>query len=222
MTPIRVVIVDDHGIVREGIRQVLGAEPDIAVVGEAADGEGALELDERERPDVMLLDITMPGKSGLEVARALRDRGSTTRVLMLSVHDDSAYVAQSVRSGAQGYVRKDTTPAELRAAVRALHAGDGYFSPVIARQVAAVLRDERDQLERATPSLDSLTGREREVLGLIARGLLNKEIAAALGISVRTVEAHRESVMRKLDARSVAALTRAAIAGGLCDDPAGP
>ncbi|MGQ0647275.1 MAG: response regulator [Gemmatimonadaceae bacterium] len=220
MTPIRVAIVDDHGIVREGIRQVLGSEVDFEVVGESSDGPGALALIEREAPDVMLLDITMPGMSGLDVVRALRERGAKTRVLMLSVHDDAAYVMESVRNGAQGYVRKDTTPSDLRAAVRALHAGDGYFSPAIASRLASALREERaPSRPPRPPSVDMLTGREREVLGLIGRGLLNKEIAGTLGISVRTVESHRESIMRKLQARSVAALTRAAIAAGLSDDP---
>jgi DNA-binding NarL/FixJ family response regulator len=130
-----------------------------------------------------------------------------------------------VRNGAQGYVRKDTTPAELRAAVRALHAGDGYFSPAIAKRVAAVLRDEAEAQVQGTrmpaAGVESLTGREREVLGLIGSGLLNREIAVSLGISVRTVEAHRESIMRKLDARNVADLTRAAIAAGLCGNGEG-
>lgn len=218
MTRIRVVIADDHGIVREGIRQVLATEADLEIAGEAADGREALALVEQLVPDVVLLDITMPGMSGLDVVRALRARGSATRVLILSVHDDVAYVTECVRAGAQGYVRKDTTPADLRAAVRAVYAGDGYFSPSIAARLAAALRSESVAAPaHALPTIESLTQREREVLAKVAQGLLNKEIAVALGISIRTVEAHRESIMRKLGARSVAALTRAAIAGGLLD-----
>ncbi|MBC7896177.1 MAG: response regulator transcription factor [Cytophagaceae bacterium] len=220
MTAIRLVIVDDHGIVREGIRQVVLGDADVTVVGEASDGPTALALIAQEAPDVVLLDITMPGMSGLEVVRTLRDGGDATRVLMLSVHDDAAYVMESIRNGAQGYVRKDTTPSELRAAIRAVHAGEGYFSPAIAHRLTTALReDPRPPSPRpAAPAIDVLTNREREVLGLIGRGLLNKEVAATLGISVRTVEAHREAIMRKLEVRSVAGLTRAAIAAGLTGD----
>lgn len=220
MTTIRLVIVDDHGIVREGIRQVVLGDAEMTVVGEAGDGPTALELIAKEAPHVVLLDITMPGMSGLDVVRALRARGDATRVLMLSVHDDAAYVMESIRIGAQGYVRKDTTPAELRAAIHAVHGGEGYFSPAIAHRLATALREEAAPAAPriATPAVDLLTNREREVLGLIGRGLLNKEVAATLGISVRTVEAHREAIMRKLEVRSVAGLTRAAIAAGLTGD----
>lgn len=222
MTTIRIVIVDDHAIVREGIRQVFVSDPGIDVVGEASEGQEALDLVLAESPDVVLLDITMPGMSGVDVARALRERGSTTRVLMLSVHDDTTYVLEAVRKGAHGYVRKDTTPADLRAAVRAVHAGDAYFSPAVAKRLAEVVRDGAPRgglrAERATLTVASLTNREREVLAAIARGLLNKEVASELGISIRTVEAHRESIMRKLGVRSVAAMTRAAIDAELIPD----
>ncbi|MCC6316437.1 MAG: response regulator transcription factor [Gemmatimonadaceae bacterium] len=217
---IRLVIVDDHTIVREGIRQAVVASTDIAVIGEASDGTSALALVDTLRPDVVLLDITMPGMSGLDVVRTLRERGDATRVLMLSVHDDAGYVLASLRNGAQGYVRKDTTPADLRAAIIAVHAGDGYFSPAIAQRLATSVREGQGAAARPplAASIDALTNREREVLGLLGRGLLNKEVAASLGISVRTVEAHRESIMRKLDVRSVAGLTRVAIAAGLTGD----
>jgi DNA-binding NarL/FixJ family response regulator len=222
MTTIRIVIVDDHAIVREGIRQVFVSDPGIDVVGEASEGQEALDLVLAESPDVVLLDITMPGMSGVDVARALRERGSATRVLMLSVHDDTTYVLEAVRKGAHGYVRKDTTPADLRAAVRAVHAGDAYFSPAVAKRLAEVVRDGAPRgglrAERATLTVASLTNREREVLAAIARGLLNKEVASELGISIRTVEAHRESIMRKLGVRSVAAMTRAAIDAELIPD----
>lgn len=219
MTVIRVVIADDHAIVREGIRQVFAGDEGFAVVGEASDGRSAIELVRRETPDVLLLDITMPEVSGVEVARAVRDEGSSTRVLMLSVHDDATYVLESVRHGAHGYVRKDTTPADLRAAVRAVHQGLAYFSPVVAKRLADAVRDgapgDASDPSRAAQLVESLTNREREVLLAIARGLLNKGVAAELGISVRTVEAHREAIMRKLGVRSPAAMTRVAIDAGL-------
>jgi DNA-binding NarL/FixJ family response regulator len=214
MSVIRIVIVDDHAIVREGIRQVFASDPGIDVVGEASDGREAVDLVLKEAPDVVLLDITMPDTSGVEVARMLRERSATARILMLSVHDETTYVLEAVRKGAHGYVRKDTTPADLRAAVRAVHAGDAYFSPAVARRLAEVVRNETarpDSHARAKLMVSSLTNREREVLGAVARGLLNKEIATEFGISIRTVEAHRESIMRKLRVRSAAAMTRLAI-----------
>jgi DNA-binding NarL/FixJ family response regulator len=217
--PIRVVLVDDHGIVREGLRQVLASDATFEVVGEASNGEQALEVAARLLPDVILLDITMPGDSGLVVAQKLRARVPSARVLMLSVHDDAEYVLESVRAGAHGYLRKDTTPGDLRAAVRAVHAGDAWFSPAVARRLTEVLRSERVPDAAPPPAapatVDVLTNREREVLTLVARGLLNKEVAAQLGISVRTVEAHRDSLVRKLGIRSVAGLTRYALEQGL-------
>ncbi len=227
MTPIRVLVVDDHVIVREGLRQVLQADGDFDVVAEAANGSEALALAERHRPDVILLDLTMPGDSGLIVAQRLRERVPESRVLILSVHDDAEYVLESVRAGAHGYLRKDTTPADLRAAVRAVKSGDAYFSPVVAKRLTEVLRNETVPSPPVAaalstlpvaPTLDLLTNREREVLSFVARGLLNKEIGVQLGISVRTVEAHRDSMVRKLGIRSAAGLTRFAIEQGLLRD----
>ena len=219
MTPIRVLLVDDHGIVREGLRQVLLADGDFDVVGEAANGVQALDIAARVRPDVVLLDLTMPGDSGLVVAQKLRQEVPNSRVLILSVHDDAEYVLESVRAGAHGYLRKDTTPADLRVAIRAVHSGDAYFSPAVAKRLTEVLRSESSVPAPAPvvvpASLDALTNREREVLAAVARGLLNKEIAGQLGISVRTVEAHRDSVVRKLGIRSAAGLTRFAMEQGL-------
>ncbi len=224
LPPIRVVLVDDHGIVREGLRQVLTSDGAFDVVGEASNGEQALEVAARVHPDVILLDITMPGDSGLVVAQKLRARVPNARVLMLSVHDDAEYVLESVRAGAHGYLRKDTTPGDLRAAVRAVHGGDAWFSPAVAKRLTEVLRSERAPVAAPPPvptaptSVDVLTNREREVLTLVAKGLLNKEIAAQLGISVRTVEAHRDSMVRKLGIRSAAGLTRYALEQGLLEE----
>jgi len=220
--PFRVLLVDDHDIVRDGLRQVLQADGGFDVVGEAGNAVRAMEVALRERPDVVLLDITMPGESGLVVLQRLRSQLPDSRVLVLSVHDDAEYVMESVRAGAHGYLRKDTTPADLRSAVRAVHAGDAYFSPVVARRISEMLRTGTANPSAAPspslPSPDVLTNREREVLTLIARGLLNKEIGVQLGISVRTVEAHRDAVTRKLGIRSAAGLTRFAITHGLLSD----
>jgi two-component system nitrate/nitrite response regulator NarL len=209
---IRVAVIDDHTIVRAGLRMVLEADPDFEIVGEADTAAAALELVRRERPDVALIDINLPDESGLRVAGELRTTEPSVRVLILSVHDDPEIVRESVRLGAHGYVRKDTTPADLRAAIRAVHNGDAYFSPSVARALAEALRE---QAGTTAEGLERLTEREKDVLSRVARGLSNKEIAAELGISVRTVESHRDSLMRKTGLRNVAALTRFALESGL-------
>lgn len=211
---IRVLLADDHSVVREGLRHVLAGAPELTVVGEAGTGPEAMSLAAQERPDVVLLDLTMPGAGGLEVLRHLRTTLPEIRVLILSVHDDPEYVLESVRAGAHGYLRKDSSPAEIRQAIRAVYAGDAYFSPPVARHLTTALRDAT-----GTPSSEgdiaALTSREREVLMRVARGLTNRETASELGISVRTVEAHRDSLMRKLRIHTVAGLTRFAISQGL-------
>lgn len=211
--PIRVLVVDDHSVVREGIRHVLEGGDGFQVVAEAANGTEALELAAGAHPDVVLLDLSMPGTSGLDVVRQLRARHPDTRVLILSVHDDREYVLESVRVGAHGYLRKDSSPADIRQAIRAVHAGDSFFSPPAARHLTAVVQDQA-----ATDRLGDLTSREREILLRVARGRTNREAAAELGISVRTVETHRDSLMRKLGIHTVAGLTRFALEHQLLDD----
>jgi DNA-binding NarL/FixJ family response regulator len=218
---IRVLIVDDHALFREGIRQVLTAATGFDVVGSASKGSEALALIDRDAPDVVLLDISMPGSSGLEVAATIRDRSLAPRVLMLSVHDHPEYVLQSIRAGAHGYLRKDTSPSELRAAVQAVARGEGFFSPAVASRLAEAARGGAGKTKDAE-LLELLTPREREVLSGIVHGDTNKDIASALGISVRTVETHRESVMRKLEIRSVAGLTRFAVDCGLISSSRNP
>ncbi len=215
---IRVVIADDHAVVRQGIRGVLEEVDGLEVVAEASDGGAALALTEQHRPDLVVLDVTMPGKTGLEVARALRDAGSGVRVLMLSMHDEPEYVLEAVRAGADGYVLKDVTPAELREAVTAIHEGREYFATKVTQQLSVGLRLELER-EQQRSRIDSLTPREVEVLVLVARGHTNRGIAEALGISPRTVETHRERVMGKLRIRSVAGLTRFVVEQGM-DRPA--
>lgn len=216
--PIRVVVADDHAVVREGIRRVLNDDPDVTVVGEASTGAEALAIIEDCRPDVVLLDLGLPDITGLDVVRRLQEAGAPPRVLVLSMHDDDEYVLRAVRAGVDGYLLKDEAePAMLRAAVRSVHAGDSYFSSTAAASLAGALRPPTDAGPEADP-LDRLTERELEVLRLVATGRSNKEMAAGLGISRRTVETHRENLMRKLDIHSIAGLTRLALEQGLLDD----
>ncbi len=210
--PIRVLVADDHAIVRTGIRHVLESEPGFAVVGEAATGAEALELATSLRPDVAVLDISMPDESGLRVAEELRRRVPTTHVLILSMHDNTEYVLESLRAGAHGYLLKDTAATELRGAIRAVRRGESFFSPPIASRLTAVVRGDAAGQPDA---LSQLTARERQVLIGVAQGRTNREIALELGISHRTVETHRESLMRKLGVRTVAGLTRLALEAGL-------
>ena len=208
---IRVLVADDHAIVRTGIRHVLESEPGFAVVGEASNGAEALELVQSLRPDVAVLDISMPAASGLQVTQELRRLAPDTRVLILSMHDNTEYVLESVRAGAHGYILKDTAATELRGAILAVRRGESYFSPPIARRLTAVVRGVTEEQDL----LGQLTARERQVLVGVAQGRTNREIALELGISHRTVETHRESLMRKLGIRTVAGLTRVALEAGL-------
>jgi DNA-binding NarL/FixJ family response regulator len=211
--PIRVLVADDHAIVRTGIRHVLEREPGFTVVGEAATGAEALELASSLRPDVVVLDISMPGDSGLRVAAELRLRYPETHVLILSMHDNTEYVLESLRAGAHGYLLKDTAATELRDAIRAVRRGESFFSPPIAGRLSAVVRG--GPAEAPAGALGQLTPRERQVLIGVAKGHTNREIALQLGIGHRTVETHRESLMRKLGVRTVAGLTRLALEAGL-------
>lgn len=211
---LRVVLADDHALVREGVRHVLESARDVEVVGEAEDGAKALALAVSLSPDVVVLDLSMPGLTGLEVLSKLRVLAPTARVLVLSIHEDEEYVLQSVRAGALGYLRKDSTPAELRDAVRTLGEGGSYFSAPVAKTLSDALRQEQAVTQR-DDRIARLTARERDVLVEIAGGATNKQIGARLGISVRTVESHREAVMRKLELRGVASLTRFALDAGL-------
>jgi len=211
---LRVLIADDHAVVRQGIRGVLEEIEGLRVVAEAADGTAALQTVQEHEPDLVVLDVTMPGRTGLEVAKELRDSGSDVRVLVLSMHDDPEYVLEAVRAGADGYVLKDVSPAELRSAVEALRDGREYFSARVTHQLSVGLREEIEREQRRS-RLDSLTPREVEVLVLVAQGKTNRGIAAQLGISPRTVETHRERVMAKLRIRTVAGLTRFVVEQGL-------
>jgi len=211
---LRVVIADDHTVVRQGIRIVLEEVPGLEVVAEAGDGAEALRLIAKFKPDVAVLDVTMPAKTGLEVAKELRDSGSDLGILILSMHDDPEYVLQAVRAGADGYVLKDVAPSELRDAIQAVGSGKEFFAERVTYQLSVGLREELEREQKRT-RIGSLTGREVEVLVRIADGNTNREIGKELGISPRTVETHRERVMAKLRVRTVAGLTRLVVGYGL-------
>jgi DNA-binding NarL/FixJ family response regulator len=211
---LRIVIADDHEVVRQGVRGVLDGEDGFHVVGEAQDGDAAIALVADVQPDVLVLDVNMPGKSGLDVTRELRAAGVSVRILILSMHDEPEYVLQAVRSGADGYVLKDVSPAELRDAVQAVYEGREYFTAQVSRQLSVGLREEIEEQQLRT-GLDLLTPRETEVLLLIAEGHTNREAGDRLDISPRTIETHRERVMDKLRVRTVAGLTRFVVEHGL-------
>lgn len=213
--PVRVMLVDDHTLVREGIRHVLAGTPGVEVVAEAGDGETALRLAAETRPDLVVLDLSLPGAGGLEVTASLRELLPDVKVLILSVHDHPEYVLGAVRAGAQGYLRKDTSPAELREGIRAVARGESYFSPPVARHLTAAVRGDVETGGDPEQRLGRLTPREREVLAGVAAGETSRAMAARLGLSPRTVESYREGLTRKLGIRTVAGLVRFAIDAGL-------
>ena len=215
--PVRVLLADDHTLMREGVRRILAADGGIEVVAEVGDGQAAVAQTLATRPDVAVLDITMPGGGGLEAARQIRRQAPEVRILILSMHLQPEYLMESVRAGAHGYLVKDAAAAELVAAVRAVCNGDSYYSAAVSAQMSDLLRRKLEG-EEVTNALERLSPREREVLRHIAEGASNKEIAGSLGISVRTVETHRDSLMKKLGIHSVAGLTRFALRCGLVSD----
>jgi two-component system, NarL family, response regulator NreC len=207
--PIRCVIADDHEMLRYGVRRLLEDAPDFAVVGEAGDASEALRLALRLRPDMVLLDISMPGMSSFEAGRLIEESG-VTRVVYLTMHEDQDYVEQALRSGASGYLLKDTAAPVLLSALRQVHRGEQSISP----QLQAKLKDDvflRSQPVRVPLRRSALTLREREVMKLLAEGHTVKKVAAVLGLSVKTVEAHKFNLMRKLDIHNKAQLVTVAI-----------
>ncbi len=209
---IRLLLVDDHPLVREGIRSCLHPHKQLEIVGEAADGREALAKAKELNPDIVLMDINLPRTNGLEATRLLRREAPQTRVLILTVHNNKEYVLQIVRAGARGYVLKDTSPGELVQAIEQVNRGEAFFSADVAR---FVLNDYVTSSGRRKSGEEELSDREREVLALIAEGYSNKSIASKLGLSVRTVETHRARIMRKLNTHSTAGLTKFAISQGM-------
>lgn len=208
---LRILLADDHAVVRRGFRMLLSAQPDIEVVGEASNGREAVEMAVALQPEVVVMDVTMPELNGIEATRRIARDCPRVRVLALSMHKDAVYVREILRAGARGYLLKDSGERELLAAIRGVSQGQGYLSPEVSE---AVLDDYR---KHVTNPIDLLSSREREVLQMIAESKTNKEIATALSLSVYTVEAHRGRIMEKLNLHSIGELVRFAMRNGLID-----
>ena len=206
---IRVVVVDDHPLILDGIQSQLSSIDHIEVAGQSSGGEGALQLIAELTPDLILMDVTLPGMSGIELTRRLLENKQDLAVDMQTMHEDEEYVIESVQAGARGYVLKSSGPDVMVQAIETVAAGGTFFSPEVAGSLL------RSYVDGSRPQRPTLAPRETQVLALIARGRMNKEIAGDLKLSVRTVETYRERLMRKLDLHSVAELTRYAIAEGV-------
>lgn len=211
---IRVVLADDHLLVRKGFRALLSQEPDIEVVGEAGDGREAMRLVDGLHPDVLVMDLEMPGMSGLEAVRLLGKRRYPVRVLVLTMHKDAERILQVLRAGVCSYILKDGAVSDLAAGIRAVSQGEVFLSREVSTQVTGGVLD-RLVTEGASSLLETLSGREREILQLIAEGNTRREIATLLCISPKTVDTHRANLMRKLRVKDDAALVRLAIRHGL-------
>ena len=208
---IKVLVVDDHPVVRQGLQSCLARQERLRIVGEAADGDEAIKRTRELAPDVVLLDLDLPRLSGLAVTQLIRKESPKIRILVLSVHTNRDYILRIIQAGAHGYVSKEAAPEELLRAIESVYEGEAFFAPEIAQ---AALNEFVSNGGGKQPFVQ-LTSREREVLALIADGQSNKEVARRLGIGVRTIETHRERIMEKLDIHSVAGLTRFAIRNGV-------
>ncbi len=216
MARTKVLIVDDHAIVREGVKMILAKESDIDVVGEAADGRQALDMVDRLSPDVVIMDLSMPGMGGIEATKQVKGRHPTLHVLALTMHEDESYVFQLLRAGASGYVLKRAAAQDLLQAVRAAARGEAFLYPSVARKV---VEDYLKRVEQGQDRerYDGLTEREKEILTLIAQGLPNQQIAQKLYISIKTVQTHRAHILEKLGLHDRTELVRYAIRKGFIE-----
>lgn len=215
MKQIRVLLADDHHLVRAGIRSLLEGFPDIEVVGETGDGRQAISLASTCQPDVILLDISMGGMNGLEAAARIVKDCPQVYVIMLSMHANEEYVRQALQAGARGYLLKDAATAELELALRAVLRGETYLSPAVSRQVVNLFLS--GQTETESSALDPLTPRQTEILRLIAEGKTTKQAAAQLNLSIKTIETHRAQIMERLGIHDIPGLVRYAVRQGLVD-----
>jgi DNA-binding NarL/FixJ family response regulator len=214
MKSIRVLLADDHKLIRAGLRLVVDQQPDLSVVGEADDGRQAVELAKSLKPDVVVMDIGMPNLNGIEAARQIREIRPDAAVVMLSMHSDEGYVLRALGAGARAYLPKDSATTDLVQAIRAVVEGKSFFSPAVSK---VLLQDYMRKLQRsgAEDSYDLLSPREREVLQLVAEGKSNKEVASLLNLSVYTVETHRAKIMQKLNLKGVPELILYAVRKGI-------
>jgi two-component system, NarL family, nitrate/nitrite response regulator NarL len=217
MKRITVLLAEDHLIVREGFRSLLKRERDIEVVGEAETGRQAVQLTRKLRPDVVVMDIAMPLLNGLEATRQIRKDFPDTKVLILSAHSDDAYVGQMTELGAAGFLLKQTSSHDLAEAIRKVSKGDTFFSPTIAKRLHGRGQKSLNRGGQLKKKLNRLSSREVEVLQLIAEGQPNKQVAAELGVSFKTIDKHRQHLMAKLNIHDIAGLTRYAIAEGIIE-----
>lgn len=215
MSPIRILLVEDHAVVRAGLRVLLSSDPDMVIVGEAENGLQGVALTQELRPDVVLMDISMPDLNGIEATRRIKKSCPDIAVLALTMHEDDQYFFAMLAAGASGYVPKRAAPNDLIAAIHAVHSGGIFLFPSVARLLVADYLSKRES--SVARGLDALTEREREVLILIAEGKTNQEVADALVISVKTVNRHRENIMAKLNLHSRVELVRYAIEKGLIE-----
>jgi two-component system, NarL family, response regulator NreC len=214
MSEIKILLADDHSVMRTGLRLVLERQADFRVVAEAADGREAVTLAQQHQPDVVVMDITMPNLNGIEAARQISAAQTQSSIVMLSMHSDEAYVLRALKAGARGYLLKESAESDLIAAIRAVYAGKAFFSPAVSRMlVEDYVRQLQDR--EIEDSYELLTTREREVLQLIAEGKANKEIAAMLNVSLYTVESHRGNLMEKLNLHTVPELILYAVRKGV-------
>jgi DNA-binding NarL/FixJ family response regulator len=221
MKRITVLLAEDHQIVREGLRALLQHESDIEVVGEAETGRQAVALVKKLCPAVVVMDIAMPRLNGLEATRQIRKAVPDTKVLILSAHSDDAYVEQAAELGAAGFLLKQTSSHNLAMAIRAVRQGNTFFSPAIAKRLNQHVRKSVNRAGNVSPKNNRLSSREVEVLQLIAEGKPNKQVAAELGVSFKTVDKHRQHLMAKLNIHDVAGLTRYAVTEGIIESNIG-